>query len=132
MRIAIGHGLLKVGLFIRRAATAFSAICTVTVVVVLISSLFGQSDFPAPFGEPGERAGAGTYAWQGTVLIVGLLVGGRILLAGLFAWVGWHVLPLDHRDFLVDLDDRMMGSLADDRSEPARVVLGPSGHSCRE
>lgn len=107
-RIALGHGLLRVGFFIQRAATLLTVLCAVAVMVVLISALFGDSDFPAVFGGSGDRVGAGTYAWQGAVLIVALLLGGRVVLAGAFAWLGWHVLPQHHRDFLVELDDQAM------------------------
>lgn len=110
MRVSIGHGLLRIGLFIRKVSTGLAALCTVAILVVIVSAMFGSNEFPTVFGESGERVNAWTYVRQAALLIVALIVGGRVILAGLFAAAGWHMLPRDHRDLLTDLNNRMMGA----------------------
>src|SRR4051812_26267430 len=103
MRVALGNGLLRVGLFIRKVSMGFAALCTVAIIVVVISAVFGVDDFPTIFGDPGERVGAWTYVWQAAIVNVALIVVGRFILGGLFVLAGWRLLPQAHRDFLTEL-----------------------------
>lgn len=109
MRIALGHGPVRIGLLIRCASTGLAALGLVAILEVGVLTVFGGSRFRTRSARLGYVR-PGTYVWKVAVLIVGLLTLGRVLLAGLRAWVGWQVLPRSHGDLLTELDDRAIGS----------------------
>jgi len=92
--IPLGHGLIRLALFIRRASMALASLFTVAILVVIASAIFGSTAFPEPFAS-GSSVSAWEYAAKVTAMIAGVILAGRFIVPTLLTGLAWAIFPED-------------------------------------